>query len=788
MGINFAKSYLYLSFIFGLTLFTACQERDYYDSSNSTGTGTELFGDSVAISSSFGWSTTKTVNLTVAVDDQYEGKYLYRVEVYDANPLFDEGASLLGAGVAKTGQNFVSKIVAPTGAQTLYVEQTDPRGLRSVSAVSASSSDITLDLAPTATASKTSSLKSANLVSLNSANVTTEPAVPSDAIEINNNVSSIDINPSKGKNYVIKKGVNYTGTININGWGQGVSLYIEGSWTNSSSSASLETGDYLYVFSGASLNINQITANNSAKFYNYGTSTLQRVNFTNTSVFENNGVLSVAGVSTFTSNVNLSNTGTITFSSFEITDNFTFTNSGSVTAGDATISNGSFVNTGTATFANISSTTSSTTIQNEGTLKATTASLTNATLIANCHTTVQTLTTNGAKIYISGASLLDITTLSSGGTNFYLAASAILKVSSSAYFNSSRNFIHATGATKALAKIRKVASEWQGITYQGNLQIECAEHTANTDYGIYYVLDAPAAFVPSGESSIEIAGTNCNDGGNNVAYKGAPASQVFPIIYSENGLTYLFEDNWPYLGDFDMNDVVLDMVPTYSVNSDNKITQLILNVKLRAVGATRKIAVGLQLDGVSSSNVTVTRSNTAGINGSVFSQSNNIETGQSLAVIPLFDEAHLALANSNQVTLINTVKGSSNNVSPLSVTFTIAFNSPVSKENVSVDKFNVFVVNGGTAAKRQEVHMPGFEPTAKANLSKFGTADDNSLSGLKYTSKNNLIWGLAVPAGTSYPVEWTSIGVAYPNMKAWATSIGVKDTDWYKVANSSTIY
>ncbi len=770
-----------------LGIFTSCAEKDYYNESPSTTDG-GLFGDSVKISSDFNWSTTKTMNLSVAADDKYSGKYFYRIDVYDANPLFEEGAKLLESGVAKSGQVFTTQIVAPSSMDVLYIQQTDPTGKKQVYSLNASATDLSINLG--ASGNAVNAGITSRVVS-KTASPTPEPAVPADAIEINNSVSSFEMNPSKGKNYVIKEDVNYTGNIQMNGWGQGVKLYVKGKWTNPTGSITLGNGDYLYVMSTGNAHVNNIAANNTGKFYNYGTFTTKGINFTNNSVFENNGTLDANGnaVSTFSQNVNLVNTATAIFGTFEITNNFTFTNSGSVKCNEATISNGSFVNTGEAGFTKLTSTTSSTTIQNDGTFSATHASLTNATLIANCHTSFVDLTTNGAKVYVTGGALLDIVSLTSAGTNYNLASSAMLRVASTAHFTSYANYMTGTGTSLALVKITKVESENLGITYKGNLQIECVNHVANTTYNKYYVLEAPASFVPHNQSSVEIGATSCNDGGNNVVYDGEPTNQTFPIIYEGSGLTYMFEDNWPYLGDFDMNDVVMDITPKYSLNSDNKISQVVLNVKLRAVGASRHLGVGVQLDGILPSSVgSVTRTNSAGIDGSVFVQSNNLETGQTMAVIPLFDEAHLAI-NTPPTVIVNTIKNAPENTNPAEVSITIVFRNPVTKNKISVDKFNVFIINSGTQAKRQEVHLPGFEPTDKGSTSKFGTGDDNSIAGkMKYTSKNNLIWGLAVPAGTFYPTEWTPISVAYPDLENWATSIGKNGTNWYQNPISGKIY
>jgi len=120
-------------------------------------------------------------------------------------------------------------------------------------------------------------------------------------------------------------------------------------------------------------------------------------------------------------------------------------------------------------------------------------------------------------------------------------------------------------------------------------------------------------------------------------------------------------------------------------------------------------------------------------------------------------------------------------------TLPINFTNPLDQASISIDKLNAFIINGGYKVKRQEVHMAGFQPSDKADKSKFGLADDNS-NVKPYTSKNNMIWGLAMPSPAKYPLEWTSIRDAYSGLQSWATSGGTESKDWYKNPNEDKVY
>lgn len=772
MKIGLALRFLLL---LSLCFFVSCSDKDLYDESNNVAESAELFGDSVNISDSFDWATSKTVTLSVTVDDQYNGLYDYRVEVYDANPLFDSDASLLSAGVAKSGQNFESSVEVLSGVSVLYVKQTDPTGKVRVSSVTLSGATTESLSFATSSTTKSTALKSvASLLKSTTETTTAEPSVPSDATEITGSGSyTITANSSARKNYVITG--NFTGTISFNGgWGQGISLYVEGAWSNSGASISLGSGDHLYVLSGGRVTVGSVTTNNTASVYNYGTLSATGLNFTNSTTLENDGTLKVSGSSTFSSSVTLLNTGTATFSSsFNITNTFTFNNSGTVTFADATFSNGSFVNTGTASFSTLTSTTGSTTIQNDGTLSATTGILTNATLIANCHTTLGTLTTNGAAVYVAGGALLDITTLSSGGTYYYLASSAILDVSSSAYFSSQRNYMIGSGTSLALAKMTKVTADWQGITYSGYLEIECSDHVSNGLYSTYYILQSPAAFVASGETSVEIAATDCNDGGNNVTTTTTPTSQTVTDV-ALGTYSYAFEDQWPKYGDYDMNDFVSDITLTRTQNSDNLTTKLVIATEIRALGASTRLGAAIQLDGIEASSVkSVTYSNTDIVGTNFPLTSAGIESGQTYAVVPICDDAHKAFGLSSPL-IVNT---SSLTLDPVYQTITIVFATPQSL--LTNADLNLFIVTAGYASsKRTEIHLNERAATDKVNSSLFSSANLKSESD-PYRSHENLVWGICVPGSFDYPSEGVLITKKYPDFEKWAESDGTEYTTWY---------
>src|SRR5690606_39029015 len=134
------------------------------------------------------------------------------------------------------------------------------------------------------------------------------------------------------------------------------------------------------------------------------------------------------------------------------------------------------------------------------------------------------------------------------------------------------------------------------IHYQANLELESYNHPTETVAAWNQRwTEEGVTWAGTGGSTVGIPGTDCNDGGLNSVAPGTPSNPVFPVIFTGSSLTCLFGDSWPYLGDYDMNDVVLDIKPTYTLNGQNPVELLELAMELRAVGASKRLAVGLQL-------------------------------------------------------------------------------------------------------------------------------------------------------------------------------------------------
>jgi LruC domain-containing protein len=252
------------------------------------------------------------------------------------------------------------------------------------------------------------------------------------------------------------------------------------------------------------------------------------------------------------------------------------------------------------------------------------------------------------------------------------------------------------------------------------------------------------------------------------------ASSYSPTSSTSGSLC--FEDNWPNMGDYDFNDMVVDYKYTYYTNSANDITELKAEYKLRALGASYHNGFGVQFQ--------VAPSAIKSVYGSQLTESyvsvaaNGCENGQSKAIIIVFDDAHKHLRRSPGSIYANT-DNPNELVSPVDFTLTIKFNTGVKPSELGKAPYNCFIVVDGNRGR--EVHMIDYEGTDKADQNLFGTGADRSLPeiGRYYQNKDNMPWVLHTPETLVYPLEKENIMDCYTNFSKWARSEGREYADWY---------
>lgn len=244
-----------------------------------------------------------------------------------------------------------------------------------------------------------------------------------------------------------------------------------------------------------------------------------------------------------------------------------------------------------------------------------------------------------------------------------------------------------------------------------------------------------------------------------------------------------FEDNWPAVGDYDLNDLVLDYRIMYITNFAGQVKDVELQTRFKAIGATFKNGFAWELNANQSnvSNISTTYSGPGTLlPGNVFQlDAKGYESGiipSSKVVVPFFDNAFTLFGSQEFIPgYVNTVEGATY-YTPVNVYKRVTFTSPVSVASLGSLPYNPFIISNSNRAR--EIHKTGMSPTSKAS-GYFNTMDDLSSTLGYYTGTANYPWVLDVPVSAEYSTESTIISNSFLKFNSWVSTSGASFTDWY---------
>ena len=97
--------------IVGTLILSSCTD-DVYDPERGIQTEPKEnpLGEDFTAPDGFNWSMVNTVNLNVEINDEFDGRYKYLIEIFTANPISDVSAVPIAVGTANSGnQRFQSR-------------------------------------------------------------------------------------------------------------------------------------------------------------------------------------------------------------------------------------------------------------------------------------------------------------------------------------------------------------------------------------------------------------------------------------------------------------------------------------------------------------------------------------------------------------------------------------------------------------------------------------------------------------------------------------------------------
>lgn len=256
--------------------------------------------------------------------------------------------------------------------------------------------------------------------------------------------------------------------------------------------------------------------------------------------------------------------------------------------------------------------------------------------------------------------------------------------------------------------------------------------------------------------------------------------EYFPS--AEGWMTLAFEDNWPSIGDYDMNDLVVHQRFERIYNANGEITGFRIIGEIAARGASYSNGFALRIMNVDPEFV---ESATIEIEGALYDKP--VEAGQDDATFILWSDTHkfTDTGQSGSCSHFNTVK-SCDQLAPVPFTLDVHLNQII--ETLPYASMDFFMFR--TDYRGREIHFADYPPTKLFDTSQFGKFADTSdtSTGRFFRNADNLPWALQVPGKWRHPQEYIDILWAYPDYEQWVESSGEQAKDWYSTSDLDSHY
>ncbi len=677
--------------------------------------------DDLVVPANFDFSTSKTLAVKVTSSDLL-GQPAAKVEIFNGNP--NDGGMVVQEGITDKSQVFETQITIPSYQEQVYIRRTTSAGQITTATIEISGTNLEYTF-------------SANKSYGEFKNGVTGPGCTSCTVTIaNHQTGNLDLNA--GQTVCILTGASFTGNLNLNGGTLKVCGTLMPQNINGSTGTIIINDDGAFISSILNMNGTGFVIENYSDAFMVSAAPMI------SGTFKNYGQISFAG-SNINSGGKLYNYGVLNFSNHYNNSNITY-NEGILNIA------GNVNNNGSATFEN------------------------------HCRVNVAGNFNNNSTL--SNYSYMDINGLFTlnGGGYLQLYDQALVEAASMMI----NEDITGNGSNYSKVIVAGATTINSGAYLSGKLDF-CDENGIEVNNGsiaasvTYCEASIPETFCNPGSTGNGGGTTDTDGDGVDDDFDDYPTdpdrafNNYFPDENTYGALA--FEDLWPYKGDYDFNDLVIDYQFNTVTNANDNAVEMIVKLSVKAIGAAYKNGFGIELpvSGDVISGVTGDFSLTQNI---VSLNNKNLENNQSKAVIVFFDNAFDLLAHPGDGTGVNTRIGATY-VEPQMIEFLVSFNYPINPANLGQAPFNPFIfVNG---ERGREVHLKNFAPTSLVSSGLFGTGQDATVPAQShyYLTENGLPWAINMVEGFDYPIEKAPIISAYNYFAPWAESGGVQHTNWF---------
>ncbi len=262
---------------------------------------------------------------------------------------------------------------------------------------------------------------------------------------------------------------------------------------------------------------------------------------------------------------------------------------------------------------------------------------------------------------------------------------------------------------------------------------------------------------------------------------------------SSNGwATVAFEDNWPLMVDYDMNDLVV-YLRTTTHRSSQGLLQVDITGELAAVGAGYHNGFGIRLPGVMATGIDASQTRFR-VNGQNVTDRALVEPGRREAILIVTEDVFNYVGTGNHCEYYRTEPGCGSDIQ-MSFEASVVFDAPVDVEIGGVFDPFLFASEGAwhgahftsPPGRSYEIHLKNQSPTEAFNPALFSNAGQDASNpdqGHYFLTHTGMPWAVEISERWDYPLEYTDLSDAYPQFPTFASSDGEQAVYWYDPSNA----
>ncbi|MFC1520018.1 LruC domain-containing protein [Pseudomonadota bacterium] len=288
----------------------------------------------------------------------------------------------------------------------------------------------------------------------------------------------------------------------------------------------------------------------------------------------------------------------------------------------------------------------------------------------------------------------------------------------------------------------------------------------------------------------------------------------YPITVTETGITIsyypssseyttlAYEDLYPFQGDFDMNDVVMQLrISQYSKN--DMVRRVGFDAQLVAMGAWYHNGFAVQLHDIGRGNVQESAIEWSA--QGVKQTSSPLEDGQTNAVLLFTEDLWQHVSAGNGCQYFRTEPGCGTQYRA-TWQMTVPFVDAVHVDDMPEFPYDPFIfatpgtdhslaakniTDGKNPGRKLEIHLKNKAPTDKFDTRFLGMHDDASTAsqGHYFQDQNGMSWAIEVPDTWQHPAELQRVDAAYVEFIEFAADAsGETKPYWYLTATDSLLF